>query len=207
MLPHTLNLMEICAVICGVFNVYLAARTSNWNWLFGIISICLYAAIFFKVKLYADMVLQFFFLSMQAYGLYRWRLSKYHHRNVISHAPRWVYGILVIGGLCTYWLLHWVLLNYTDSTTTHLDAITTAFSFYGQWMLSEKWIENWFVWVFVDVLSLQMYFSKQLYFTVGLYAMFLVICLFAYRNWMRQLHLKIDLTTSTSSTATANVFM
>lgn len=76
-----------------------------------------------------------------------------------------------------------ILKNFTDSDVPWLDAFTTALSIVGMWMLAQKYIEQWWTWMIVDVVSVGLYIYKDLYFTATLYALYALIALFGYRKW------------------------
>lgn len=180
--------LETPATIAGLINVYLAARTNIWNWLFGIITVTLYMLIFYQVKLYADMSLQLIFLTLQFYGWYQWLYGGNNHSELnVRKASLSIYLIATISTLILFGLIAFVLQHYTDSTTVYIDAFTTAMSLVAQWMMSKKWIENWWLWMLVDVISIKMYIFKHLYLTSGLYAVFFIICCMGYVTWRRQL--------------------
>ena len=75
------------------------------------------------------------------------------------------------------------LRHRTDAALPFPDAATTAFSLVAQWMATRKWLENWLVWIAVDVVYVAMYVSQGLLPTAGLYAAFLVLASFGYREW------------------------
>ena len=80
-------------------------------------------------------------------------------------------------------LIVWILLNYTDSNVPWCDAFTTALSIVGMWMLARKYIEQWWVWIVVDIVCAGLYIYKELYFTAILYALYAIIAIFGYRKW------------------------
>lgn len=184
LLSHSL---EISAVIAGLLNIYLIGKSSCWNWLFGIITVCLYFIIFKQVGLYADMSLQFIFLLLQFYGLYQW-LKKSDEQPAVSigHIPTPTFLLALVitcglfGGIC------YLLKHYSHSTTILFDAMITSLSLLSQWMMSKKWIEHWYGWILVDVISIYVYFTKGLYLTSGLYAIFLLLCVQGYLTWMKK---------------------
>lgn len=180
--------LETPATIAGLINVYLAARTNIWNWLFGIITVTLYMFIFYQVKLYADMSLQLVFLILQFYGWYQWLYGGNNHSKLdVRKAALSIYIIASLATLILFVIIAFVLHRYTDSTTVMIDAFTTAMSLVAQWMMSKKWIENWWLWMLVDVILVKMYIFKGLYLTSGLYAVFFIICLMGYIAWLKQL--------------------
>ena len=181
---HTLEMM---AVIFGLMNIYLAVRANVWNWFFGAITVSLYFVIFYYVKLYADMSLQLIFLILQFYGLYQWLYGGEHQRALsIRKATLSTYLTAMISTVCLFSIIATVLHAYTDSTTVAIDAFTTTLSLVAQWMMSKKWLEHWWLWMLVDIISIDMYIGKHLYFTAGLYTVFLFLCMFGYVTWRKQ---------------------
>jgi nicotinamide mononucleotide transporter len=63
------------------------------------------------------------------------------------------------------------------------NGLTSALSIVGMWMLARKWIEQWIVWIAVDMLSAALYGFKGLYLTAILYAAYAIIAVFGYRKW------------------------
>ena len=79
-----------------------------------------------------------------------------------------------------------VFLQYrTDAALPLLDAATTSFSLVAQWMTTRKWIDNWLVWIVVDVVYVGMYLSLGLYPSAGLYVVFLALATMGFREWRR----------------------
>lgn len=184
---NVINLnLEIPAVIFGLLNVYLAARGSILNWLFGVLTVSLYVVIFLHAKLYANVGLQCIFLMMQFYGYYSWqRTDAEHHYLKIKKADKTHLFFASIIAILLFAILSFLLQRYTDSTTIYLDAFTAALSLVAQWMLSQKWLENWLLWIIVDVVAINMYLVKHLYLTSLLYGLFFAISLMGYITWQR----------------------
>lgn len=185
LLSHSL---EIAAVIAGLLNIYLIGKASCWNWLFGMMTVSLYFIIFKQVGLYADMSLQLVFLFLQFYGLYQW-LKKSDHCHVIhiSYVPRRLINITIAATLLLFLAICYLLKNYSNSTTIFFDALITSLSLIAQWMMSKKWIEHWYLWISVDVISIYVYLNKNLYLTSGLYATFLLLCIMGLYTWRQTL--------------------
>lgn len=176
--------LEMLATACGLLNIYLIVRESLWNWLFGIITVSLYVLIFYQVKLYADMSLQMVFFILQFYGLYQWLYgNKDRTANTIRNAPASTLTAAFFATICLFTIIAFLLQRFTDSTTVHIDAITTSLSLVAQWMMSKKWIEHWWVWTLANTISIAMYLNKSLYFTSGLYFIFIFLNIFGYYAW------------------------
>ncbi len=179
--------IETIAVTAGFLNIYLAARNNIWNWLFGILTVSFYFVIFLNAKLYADMSLQLVFLFLQFYGIYQWLYGgTQRSARMISHAANNILCAAFFIAAVLFIMIAFLLQHFTDSTTVYADAFVTALSLTAQWMMSKKWLEHWWLWIVVDVVSIQLYFSKGLYFTAGLYVVFLGLCVLGYRVWAKQ---------------------
>ncbi len=180
--------IEIPATLTAFLNIYLAARASLWNWLFGIFAVILYAIVFYQTRLYGDMSLQAVYLFFQFYGWHQWKFGGEKASQLsVAIMPRLQYIILGTILLILYGIFYFLLSRYTNSTTPYIDAFTTALSLIAQWMMCKKWLENWIAWIVLDLISLYMYSYKHLYLTTLLYAAFIVLCVMGYREWKRSL--------------------
>jgi len=180
--------LEIIAALTGILNIYLVAKRSLWNFLFGIVTVSIFFSIFFHAKLYADMALQVVYLVLQFYGLYQWLYGGDHHTGlkvIKVGKDQLSYALIVTIALA---LLLGKLLRYTDSSSVVLDATTTAMSLVAQWMMSKKWLQHWWLWMVMNILSIFMYSFKGLFITAILYAVYLGICLLGYYQWHAEWH-------------------
>jgi nicotinamide mononucleotide transporter len=80
-------------------------------------------------------------------------------------------------------VIYFLLSRFTNSNVPVADAFTTALSIVGIWALARKYIEQWFVWMVVDVVTCALYFYKDIPFKAGLYALYVIIAVFGYRKW------------------------
>ena len=93
-------------------------------------------------------------------------------------------------GLVFWGVIYYLLAHFTDSRVPIADAFTTAFSIIGIWALARKYLEQWFVWIVVDVVTCALYFYKDIPFKASLYALYVVIAIFGYRKWKAMLMIK-----------------
>jgi nicotinamide mononucleotide transporter len=178
--------LEWVAVITGFACVWLAARESLWNFPTAIISCALYVFVYLGKQLYADCGLQGFFIAMSLYGWYEWQYGGTRQSAlVVTRTTAREWGLVTLGiGLFTagfgYYLRH-----YTDDTLPYWDSFTTAGSLAAQFLLVRKRLENWLLWILVDIIYVPILWYKQLYPTSGLYALYLVLAVYGYVEWRR----------------------
>jgi nicotinamide mononucleotide transporter len=186
------NLLETSGVITGTLCVYLAAKNRIWSWPFAIISVIIYIFIFWNAKLYADMGLQVYFLIMNFYGWYFWSQRNENEKTPVSSiTPREV--IFSIIGIIGFTIgLGFFLYKGTDASFPFLDSFCTACSIVAQVFLARKVMENWLIWIFVDVIYVGVYMVKDLHLTAGMYALYIYIAAMGYIEWRREfLHTKL----------------
>jgi nicotinamide mononucleotide transporter len=175
---------ELAGVVFGLLYVWLAIRENVWCWPAGIANAALFLVVFFHARLYGAAALQLVYLALSVYGWRQWlRGGEQHGRLGVSRTPLgWAIG-LGVGASLVAVLLAFYLRQRTADALPWSDAVTTAASLAAQWMTTRKWLENWLVWIAVNVVYVAMYISQRLHATAVLYAVFLVMAVLGYREW------------------------
>lgn len=189
------DMVSIIACLTGLVCVALAAKASIWNYFFGIINIILFCYMFAKAELYSDATLQIIFFILNIYGLIIW-LTKRGTQSVrpttkITKREWIISGItLPIGVLLfiPFVTVLWGFLLQKDVTPSlpYLDATMAMLSIIAQYFLSKKKLENWYIWIVVDILSIFLYTYKGLYEVTFTYSIFLIICIFGAKGWHKE---------------------
>ena len=144
----------------------------------------MFLVVFARARIYGAASLQAVYVVVSIYGWYEWlHGGKDHGRLAVSRSPRRWTLFLAAAGTIGSVTLGLFLRHRTDAALPLPDAATTAFSLVAQWMATRKWLESWLVWIVVDVVYVAMYVSQGLFPTAGLYAAFLVLATFGYREW------------------------
>lgn len=179
--------LEWCGVLTGTLCVWLAAKNNIYNWPIAIVSVLIYIFIFFESKLYADMGLQVYFLLMNFYGWYFWTKHKYNHA---ASAPVTVITkkeilLSILGTIVFTLALGFTLHQNTDASFPFIDSFCTACSLIAQIFLARKVLQNWLIWIFVDIIYVGVYISKDLYATAFMYALYVYIASVGYLDWRK----------------------
>lgn len=176
--------VEGVAALLILVNVVLVALRSIWNYAFGIVGVAIYAVVFFHAKLYSDTLLQIFFLVVQFYGLWQWRRSEIDAGEIVVERLTararlgWLAGILVAVAAWG-WLMH----HFTDAALPWWDASVAMTSIAAQILMSVRKLENWWLWIIANILSIGLYAAKGLWITTALYVVLLAISLFGLAGW------------------------
>jgi len=180
-----IELTEAAGFVTGGLTVWLLVRQNIWNWPIGIANNLIFGVLFYHQRLYADMTLQLFFLLLSIYGWISWLRGKTgEDRLHITRTP--VQTAIVCGGIgiAATWAATLYLVRINDSAP-FLDALTTVMSLIAQYLMTRKYLENWTIWIVVDIISIGLYSSKHLYLTSVLFAIYIAMCVVGAIEWRR----------------------
>lgn len=182
--------IQIFGVLTGILYVILEVKQNRFLWPLGIITSAAYIYIFFTGKFYADMGLQVYYVLISIYGWYYW--SRGGEKSGKGELPvvrinRQQLILLFLTFAFSWVLIYFVLDRYTDSSVPLGDSFTTALAIVATWMLTRKIIEQWFLWIIANVVSIALYIYKGLYPTVILYAVYAGMAVYGYLEWKRSM--------------------
>ena len=179
--------LELISFVLSVVTVLLNIRRVHWAWLFAIVSSATYGIVFFKARLYGDAGLQAVFIAASVWGWYEWLrgTGRDDQPLVVTRLDRAGWRWSLAGWLLGFVLLSMFLRRYTDTDVPHMDGFLTAGSLLGTLLAARKKVENWHVWIAVDVLYVGLYVYKGLHLTAVLYALFVAMAVVGLRTWAR----------------------
>lgn len=184
---ETLAMLEWLAAGLGVVNIALLIRRSQWNFAFAIASVSFYVLIFFESRLYAESGLQLFFIAANVWGWAVWRqsLGREDEDRVSVSWMDWRSRLIWLAATAALSLnLGWLLHRYTNAAMPLADSAIAGASVAAQLLLGLRRIENWVLWIGIDVAAVALYLNRGLYPTAGLYAAMLVMSVIGLREWI-----------------------
>jgi len=182
---HQQSWIELIGVLTGFICVYLAAINNIWNWPIAIISVVIYIFIFFDSRLFADMGLQVYFLVTNVYGWYYWSKKPATEKKIPVALITRKEIILSVIAVIVFTFILGTLLRYTPASYPYVDSFCTACSLVAQVFLARKVLENWLIWIFVDIVYVGVYIYKNLDLTAVMYAIYVGIALLGYIDWKK----------------------
>ncbi|RZM02759.1 MAG: nicotinamide riboside transporter PnuC [Variovorax sp.] len=184
--------LELTAALLALVMVGCNMREIHWGWPLAIASSLLYFGVFSQARIYGDASLQIFFALVAFWGWLQWLRG---HRGdggplrVMRLSPRgiaWTLAACAFAWPAVSLFLH----RFTDTDVPWWDGFATGLSLVGQFLLGRKFIENWLVWIAVNVVSIGLFIHKGLWLTVGLYAVFAILSVAGYVAWRQRLPLR-----------------
>jgi nicotinamide mononucleotide transporter len=179
--------LEVAASLAGFVTVYLVIKRSVWCWPVGLLQVSLYIYVFYHVKLYSDMVLHIAYIFMQIYGWWSWTSNKRTYGEVQVIAVRWPDVLRWIGiSLIISFSLGWIMATYTDAEMAYLDAFVAGTSLVAQWLLSKRYLSNWWFWIVEDIVAIDVCLRESLFPTAALHAVFIFMAAYGFWIWLRE---------------------
>ena len=179
--------IELVAFVLAIAMVVFNIRVNPLGWPLAILSSLLYFALFWDSLLFGEASLQIFFAVIAAWGWWQWLRgtdasgSALRVRRLTPPARWLLLALFAIAWPATGLFLH----TYTDTDVPWWDAFPTAASVLGQWLLGRKYVENWAVWIIVNIVSVALFAYKGLMLTVLLYLVFIAMSVVGWRVWAR----------------------
>ena len=179
-----MSVTEIVAVLLGITNIVLIIRRSVLNFPVAIIMVTLYFVIFREAKLYSDAGLQVFFAAVNVYGWWSWNRNKVDAGEVaVRRLPAPGYALWTAGSVAAIWAWGSFMGSYTQTSYPYWDASVAMLSVAGQILMTRRFVENWHWWIVVNMISIPLYVTKELYLTAGLYGVFLALAIAGLVEW------------------------
>lgn len=188
-LPLAASWAEVIGAALGLAMVMCNLRVNPLGWPLAIASSALYLLVFWDARLYGDAGLQLLFIAIAAWGWWQWLRGRGDDGSLLRvHALTTSQRLAVLATIAALWLGLGLALDHgTDTDVPWWDAFPTAASIVGSVLLARKAIENWAVWLAVNVVAVGLFAFKGLWLTVALYAAFAAMSIVGWRAWKARL--------------------
>jgi nicotinamide mononucleotide transporter len=194
-LGYRMSLLELLATLTGLAAVWLAARSNILTWLFAIVNAVLFFILFYQVNLYSAMALQVFFFCNALYGWYNWRRSESGDKTTVTtliHKQRVIWlavimlGAIVLGTVMSRIHMWLPGLFPEKATFVYTDAMIAVMSIAASILLAKLRLENWILWILVNLMSVAMYAMKGVMLVSLQYVIFLFMASYGFVEWRKK---------------------
>lgn len=212
-------ILEFVAALFGVISVLYARKENILVFPTGIISTAIYVYLLSQWSLYGDLIINIYYTFMSVYGWYMWHkiIDDQHHHISISRTNAidklkavviFLFTSIFVVVVYRYYNVMPNHLGFTESVayawqhitsgnlqdfktaTPFLDTFTTGIFFAAMWLMANKKLESWTLWIVGNVVSIPLYFVKGYGFTGIQYTIFLILAIMGYIEWRKQIKLK-----------------
>ena len=203
---YDLSWIEAVGTLAGLLCIWLASLEKISNYAFGLINVTLFAIIFFQIQLYASLLLQLFFFAANIYGWYAW--SRQNSQQEAELQIRWLplpkaIACVVAIGLMTVFInpgfafltriavsvMSGIGLNVTmpelqPDAFPFWDSCMMVLSIAAMILMTRKYVENWLLWVIINVISVAIFALQGVYAMSLEYLLLTFIALNGSRMWI-----------------------
>lgn len=177
---------EIPAVLGALLYVLLAARKNRWCFLYGLISSAIYIFLTLRLKLYFDTFINAYYVLMSVYGWIDWSAASKKDHIPIKKLGWKKLSLYCLSLLIPSLLIGWWAENYTDDALPYWDTFTTVFSLLATYWVVKRILENWLIWLIVDLICMVIYLFKGLPLTSLLFLIYTILSIYGYKEWKNE---------------------
>jgi nicotinamide mononucleotide transporter len=190
--------VELAGFVLSLAMVFCNIKEIHWGWPLAIASSVLYGMVFWNSQLYGEASLQVMFVLTSLWGWRQWLTGKQtglaQAHDLEAPAPLKISRLLpserqkaLLTAMLAWPALTFFLYRFTDSQVAVWDALVTTLSLLAQYLLAKKKLENWWVWLVVNLLTIGLMLVKSLWLTAVLYLIFAVLSYVGLKAWQKQL--------------------
>jgi len=202
-LNYPMSYLEFFGTIFYLLSVWLIAQKNMLTWPFGLISVILYAILFYQIQLYSDTIEQIYYFGACIYGWIYWEKSTEKENELYDFRYSSIQNILILTGITVVLSLLLTIFMKdihnlfpkifpVPASYPFFDALTTIMSFIAMFLMAQKRIESWVYWIIVDIVGIILYYIKEVKFISFLYVILLLIAVCGYIKWHRERIIKIE---------------
>ncbi len=175
---------EAVAVVLAAAYLVLAMKGSILCWFAAFASTAIYTALFWKVSLLMESVLNVYYMAMAIYGYQQWTKGRGSDESitVISWSVKRHVQIILLTAIISA-IVGYLMSTYTKASYAYLDAATTCFAVMTTYLVAKKVLENWLYWVVIDFVSIYLYLQKGLMLTSMLFILYVGMAIGGYFLW------------------------
>ncbi|RFZ92531.1 nicotinamide riboside transporter PnuC [Mucilaginibacter conchicola] len=177
--------LEWLAVILGVAEVLLARANKVGLYPTGIAATLLWIYIFLHAHLFAESLLNVYYVVMSAYGWYHWVKKRDQPQVKVSFASRQEWIVTLLISFVGWGVLYLLLTKYTPSTVPIMDAWVSSTAWAGMWLLARRKVENWLLLNVSNLFAIPLLFHKHLVMASVLTLILFIVAIFGYLDWRK----------------------
>lgn len=184
------SFIELTAVVLALIYIVLAARNIRYCWIAAFVSSAIFVFVLWQAQLLMDAALNVYYVAMAVYGWLQWSKkptnpSTSNANTTITQRNLSFHAVAIVSILVLSLISGTLLARNTAAAFPYLDSLTTWGSLFATWLLAKRVLENWWYWILLDSLGIYLYFQKDLHFTMILFAIYVLMSIYALFHWRR----------------------
>jgi len=185
-----MTLLEVTGFVFGIAGIWLTIKEHWACFPVGLVNVIVSLFLFAEQRLYSDVIQQGVYIILLSYGWYQWKNRKVELRPIISFTNSSMKLVLVTAFIIVAAGMGYFFDQYTNADVPYLDSTATGLSFLAQYLIAKKKIENWMIWMVVNLMYTGIYIYKELYLYVILFVIYFVLAVIGFSKWKNEMMLQ-----------------
>jgi nicotinamide mononucleotide transporter len=188
-----MSLWELLAVILAIAYLLLAVRENVLCWYFAFVSTAIYTVLFWDVSLLMDSALNVYYMVMAVFGWYQWTRGGVNNASesqplAVQSMSKRQHVLVIIAVILLSLTSGYLLSENSSAAWPYIDSFTTWASVITTYLVTRKYLQNWFYWIVIDAVSVPLYLERGLNLTALLFVVYIIIAVSGYFSWRKHLH-------------------
>lgn len=185
-----INHLEAFAVWTSYLCTWLCVKQTRLNYPIGIVTTFAYSILFWQFGLTALAIFNLYLVFSLTYGYIVWG-SDENTKPVTYSGPLSYLGYIFVAAAIYFILV--IIHGILGQEIGVIDIWLSVASGVAQFLLDRKKIENWIIWIGVNIFSIGLYFNTGLYIVAFQYAFFLANAFYGYYSWKKTMKSEIEI--------------
>ncbi|MFI6319225.1 nicotinamide riboside transporter PnuC [Nonomuraea sp. NPDC050556] len=189
---------DLVGSLAALIPVVLAMRKSIWNWPIQFVAAVLLALAYATIPATGSVLKNLMMAALAVYGFWKWKRGIQEDGEIVirqgTGRERLGMVLTLVLGTALFWVIFyltgWSWGQYAPVPDRYFLIAADAYIFVGgvvaTWAMSRALVEFWLIWILVDLVGVPVAFRGGIYFNGSIYAVFFVMALYGFVNWLKQ---------------------
>ena len=183
--------LEFLAFWFGIISVVFAKKQNILVYPTGIICTIITMYLMYKVSLLGHILVNLLYTIISFFGWWNW--SRRENNDLVVKVSKFTYNDLTKSLLIFFFIVfvayfaHDFFATNFEGQIKELDILTSGIFVTAMWLMANKKLENWILWIIGNVITIPLYLSSDKIILSIQYVIFTILAVQAYIEWKKSL--------------------
>ena len=184
-------ILEFLAFWFGIISVVFAKKQNILVYPTGIICTIITMYLMYKVSLLGHILVNLLYTIISFFGWWNW--SRRENNDLVVKVSKFTYNDLTKSLLIFFFIVfiayfaHNFFATNFEGQIKELDILTSGIFVTAMWLMANKKLENWILWIIGNVITIPLYLSSDKIILSIQYVIFTILAIQAYIEWKKSL--------------------
>lgn len=175
------KVIELLGAGLGLYGIFLSTKGLRSSWIFSILSILFSMVLFYRTGIYGQVLLHIVFFGTSVFGYLKWSSAGDApiYPKELSASMKAIAAVIV--ALATAAI--YPLLSYLGEALPSADAFVIGGSLVATFLMAQKYKENWYLWIPINIIAMALFAYAGLWSYVLLYGTYVLLSFKGIIEW------------------------